>query len=163
MGLWKTDRFDLKTILYEYHIQANNETVNLNLFQFAGSKQIHEIFAEIRQATAITNMTNVYFNVNDGTNTVNLTSPGVDLSGAVVQSIFGKMRDNTEIADFDDAADIGVLEYKGDEIVQPFIITAKYGVDNYIRLTFTTNTILNIVIGVLIKYKLVDGGFLIPV
>lgn len=161
--LWRSDRHTPRYLQFDFHIQANNETVSKNLFRFVKTVEVMNQYAEVIEVTNTTNMTDVYLDIWDGSVSKNLTSPGEIFSGMGVGSFFSKMKDNTEglVLHFCDCCYF--TELKADIIGQPFVITAKEGVDNFIRLNFTTNTILDFKIKAYIKYRVINDGFLFVV
>jgi hypothetical protein len=140
------------------HIQANNESKKLNVFRFTGSVEIRAQYAEITEVTNLSNMTDVYADIWDGTNAKNLTAPGADFSGLSEGSFFSKLQAVTEEYTRHDTSQNRVTEISADNIGQPFIITAKEGADNYIRFNFSTNTVLDFKMDVFFWYRLIDGG-----
>ena len=60
----------------------------VNVFQFTGTIAIVDQYAEITRVGTLTNLTNMYASIYDGTNAVNLTADGAVLSGAPVYSFF---------------------------------------------------------------------------
>lgn len=161
MGLWKTDRYSKKTDLQVFHVQANNETTCINLFKFFGSVMLINIIGEVIEVTNTTNMTDVYYDIYDGTNIKTLTGTSAIFSGLCEGSFFAKMKDIIEDLVVHIADQNRVTEVKADEIGQPFLVTAKEGVDNYLRLCFATNTVLDFRFRLLIQYIAINGGYLL--
>jgi hypothetical protein len=142
------------------HITANNETKNLNIFKVNGSVTVINQWAEITEITALTNCTNVYADLWDGTNSVQLTSPGADFSNLSLGSFFKKSEDSTQQYSISNADECRVLEPSSKEISVPFIVTQKTSADTYIRFNFTTNTVLDFKMSIWFEYMPVDGGTL---
>lgn len=143
-------------------ITANNETKNLNVFKYTGTIEIVAQYAEITEVVNVSNMTNVYADIWDGTNSKSLTKsgPGADFSGICVGSFFSKLGSISEEYYINIANENRVLDVDSGDVGQPFLITAKHGVDNYIRFNFTTNTTLDFTMKVFFKYRIVNGGTL---
>jgi len=143
------------------NITANNETKIFNVFKFTGTVRILDQWAIITDATALTNCTNVYATVYDGTNTANLTADGMTLSGATVGTFFTKDMVIAQPYSMLDADQVRVLETLEDRKVgRPFTVNGKNGVDNYIRFQVTTNTTLDFTMYVGFEYELYNGSTL---
>lgn len=146
----------------EVRIQGNNDSYNLNVFKFTGSIQIISQYAEIISVVSASNMTSVYADIWDGTNSVDLTVNTADFSGLVAGSMFAKLDASSEEYTLAVADEVRMSEIDRNKIGRPFIITAKNGVDNYLRFNFTTNTILDFVMHVYFTYRKINGGSLGP-
>lgn len=143
------------------NITGDNETVTANVFSFTGSVRIIDQWAIITDDTALTNATNIYADLYDGTNTVLLTSDGMTLSGATVGTIFTKDKISASTYSSMDADQVRMLETLEDKkIGRPFLINGKNGVTNYIRFHVTTNTILDFTMLVHFEYRLLNGATL---
>jgi hypothetical protein len=158
--MWNEVYRDYISVEQEVHLQANNETVNANVFKFTGSIEVVAQYAEVTEVTNATNITNVYADIWDGTNSKNLTAAGANFSGLTVGSFFSKLEAVTEEYVVHIASQNRVTEITADNIGQPFLITAKQGVNNYIRFNFTTNTTLDFKMKVFFKYRIINGGSL---
>lgn len=142
-------------------ITANNETKIFNIFKFTGTVRILNQWAIITDDTALTNCTNVYASVYDGTTSTNLTAPGIDLSGAPVGSLFTKDKIAADTYSLVVADQARVLETLTDKrIGRPFIVNAKSATDCYIRFHITTNTTLDFSMQVAFEYQLFNGSTL---
>lgn len=159
MSIWNMCNYERRLSVLKT-ITANNETINANVFKFTGTVEILNQWAEIISVVACTNMTNVYSDIWDGTNAKNLTKPGANFSGLVAGSFFTKAELVTSEYLLHIASENRMYEIAGVKAVQPFIITAKAGVDNFIRFNFTTNTVLNITAKIFFEYKLLNGSTL---
>jgi hypothetical protein len=146
----------------QVRIQANNETKNLNVLRFTGTIEVVSQYAEIISVVNASNMTDVYADIWDGTNSKNLTksAPGADFSGLCAGSFFSKLGATTEEYTINLANQNRVGDVDPGDIGQAFLITAKYGVDNFIRFNFTTNTLLDFTMKVFFKYRIINGGSL---
>ena len=96
-------------ITKEVTITGNGATV-LNVFKFTGTVRILNQEAGITEVTDMTTCTDVYFTAYDGTNTVSLTSNGIDLSGATVGTYFTKDRVATETYSLSNSDQVRLLE-----------------------------------------------------
>jgi hypothetical protein len=152
----------VKSLDAEVRIQANNETKNLNVFRFTGTIQIVTQYAEIMSVVNASNMTNVYADIWDGINSEPLTKsgPGADFSGLCTGSFFSKLGSITEEYYINFANQARVTDIDPGDVGHPFVITAKHGVDNFIRFNFTTNTVLDFVMKVFFRYRIINGGSL---
>ncbi|GAG42815.1 unnamed protein product, partial [marine sediment metagenome] len=124
---------------------------------------VYDQYAIITEATALTNCTGGYADTWDGTNQKLLTddAPGMTLSGAPIGTLF--LKDKTADQPYTVAMsdENRVTETTADRFAgRPFIITAKYGVTNYIRFTVTTNTTLDFKMLVFFEYRILNGGSL---
>lgn len=132
-----------------------------NVFQVDGSVRIIDQWAIITDATNIADCTNVYATLYDGTNTVNLTADGLDLSGATVESLFTKDQTAANTYSLADASQCRMLEtIDAKKIGRPFTVTAKNGATTYIRLHLTTATAVNFTIFLHFEYLPLNGGSL---
>lgn len=112
-----------------------------NVLQFYGTIQIIEQYAVITSITSLINCTNVYADVYDGTNAVDLTLDGADLSGFEVGAFFLKDKVATLPYSSLDADQVRVNEVlDAKKVGRTFIVNAKDGgvTDNYIRFHLTT-------------------------
>jgi hypothetical protein len=159
---WKETYSEFFQLEQEVRIQANNETKNQNIFQFTGSIQVVAQYAEVLSVINASNMTGVYADLWDGTNSVKLTKhdPGADFSGLCAGSVFSKLGVKTESYYLNLATQARVLDVDLGDVGYPFIITAKDGVDNFIRFNYTTNTILDFIMKVFFRYRTINGGTL---
>ena len=139
-------------------------SVNLNVFKVTGTVRVLKTWAEITEVTTLTNMTDVYADVYDGTNTVDLTkTPGAVLSGAPVGTFFTKDKASTETFTVNMADEVRVAESTSKTAV-PFYVTQKNGADTYIRFNFTTtDNPVSFKMTVWFEYQLINGGSLTEV
>lgn len=120
-------------------LNANNTSAAVNIFVVTGPVDIRSLHGEVTVATTLTNLTDAYFDLWDGTVSVPLTkATGATLSGAGVGSFFLK----TDVA----TAELTVLlnnqarisEVTGNRTSQHFIAVAKTSAPTYIRFRYTT-------------------------
>jgi len=143
------------------HVTANNESKTINIFKYTGIITIINQWAAITDAPALTNCTNVYADVWDGTNSDILTADGADLSGCVVNTVLFKDQICTEVFSTIAADQARVYENRDDDVLgRPFSLVAKPGVDNYIRLHLTTNTTLDFTMLINFRVAFVNGSTL---
>lgn len=122
---------------------TGNGAIVLNVFQVAGCVQIKDIVMIIKTVTDATTFSNVKFVLYDGTNTVDLTDV-VDGSGTVVGSKFLKSAAAGSALSHLKADQVRILESTFQKPLVEAIFNSKYGVNNYIQLSFTgdANTVI---------------------
>jgi len=110
-----------------------------NLLRVFGNVRIVDQSAVILAVTTLTNATNVYASLYDGTLDKDLTADGAVLSGLPVGSMFLKDQDITQAYSVLDASECQVNEILQDNKAgKPFTVTQKTGVDTFMRLHLTT-------------------------
>lgn len=134
--------------------------ITANIFQLTKSVRVVEQVAEIVSVTTLTNATNIYSDLYDGTNTVNLTADGIALSGAPVGTVFTKDKVATETYSLMLADECRMNEVLSDRRSgSPFTIVQKNGADTFIRLHLTTTDApVDFTIHLRFIYEPVDGG-----
>jgi hypothetical protein len=137
--------------------------LTVNVFQVIGAVRVVEQVAELVSVTTLTNATNVYADLWDGTNACNLTADGATLSGAPVGSVFTKdkvaanaysvlLADECRVSEVIDAKKIG----------RAFTVAQKSGTDTFIRFHLTTtDNPVNFTMHLKFVYEPVDGGRLV--
>jgi hypothetical protein len=148
-----------KRLAVDVPISGNNETVTVILFKFTGSLAVLNQWGQITEITDISNCTNVYADVYDGTTAVNLTNPGVDISGYALGSMIFKDEIAASTFSTVQANQVRVYENRDDDVIgRPFNLIGKDGVDNYIRIHLTTTGILDFKVNINIRVALVNGS-----
>lgn len=110
-----------------------------NVLQLVGSVVILNQWALITEVTTLTNLTGMYADLYDGTNTVALTADGAVLSGAPVGTFFTKDKVAADAYSVSIADETRLLETLVDrKSGRPFTVTQKNATDTFIRLHFTT-------------------------
>jgi hypothetical protein len=134
----------------------------VNVFEFTGTVRIVNQWAEITRVGTLTNLTNMYATIYDGTNTVNLTADGATLSGATVNSFFTKDKTADQTYSVNLSDQCRMLENTDEKKVgRPFVITAKNGATNYIRYHYTTtDNPVDFDIKIFFEYQVMNGGSL---
>lgn len=119
-------------------LAAGSHTVNV--FQLTGTVWIFDQWAEITEVTTLTNCTNMYSTLYDGTNTVTVTLDGASISGMPVGTCFSKTKDASQTYEVIDASQcrLTVPGASGKKDAYPFVITQKNGANTYLRLHLTT-------------------------
>lgn len=121
-------------------LNANNTTQSINVFKITGTVEVLELHGEIKTVGTLTNMTSVYFNLYDGTNTVEITkATGANMSGYDAGSFFIKDADASTALSTINNNQCRIKEAAvGTKVSSPFLVVQKIGTDTYIRLTYTT-------------------------
>lgn len=144
------------------NIVADTETLIVNLFKFKRTIRLLDQWAMITNIVSLADCTNVYGTIYDGTTSIDLVADGIDLSGASVGTFFTKDKIATETFSLSEASQCRLNETETTKrIGRPFTITAKYGVDNVIRLHLTTSTAIEFTLYIYFEYELLDGASLI--
>lgn len=135
---------------------------SVNVLQVTGTVMIVNQYAEITYVGDMSTITNVYATLYDGTNTVNLTADGLDLSGATVGTFFTKDKVATEIYSVNKSDQCRMLETLGDKKAgRPFLVTQKNGTNTYIRFHYTVGiTPVDFKMTVYMEYRPMNGGTL---
>lgn len=157
------EREGVRVIFENVPITGNNLSYNINIFKLIGSVMVLDQYAIITEAIALTNMTDVYADLWDGTNSVKLTNGnpgGMTLSAAPVGTLFTKDLLASSPYSINTADQCRMLEPGNRDIGRPFIVTQKNGVNTYIRFNYTTNTNLDMKMTVYFKYKILNSGTL---
>ena len=151
-------------------IKIIEETVNItgtgaitaSLLQLTGTVKVVNQWAEITAITTLTNATNVYATLWDGTNSVDLTADGLTLSTATVGSFFTKDKVSTDPYSANIADQCRLLETTIDRFAgRPFAITQKNGADTFIRFHLTTTDApIDFTIKIVFEYIPANGGTL---
>jgi hypothetical protein len=146
-------------------LNANNTTQSINVFELTGAVDILALYGEIKTVGTLSNMTAVYFNLYDGTNTVEITKDGSTLSGFGVGSFF--------IKDANAATVLSVLNNdqgrikeaaSGNKTASPFLVMKKTSANTYIRLTYTTTDApINATVEIHCSWVDINGGQIIAV
>jgi hypothetical protein len=138
-------------------------TVTQNVFNVTGSVEILKTWALITSVTTLTNMTDIYADVYDGTVSIKLTNGnpgGAVLSGAPVGTFFTKDKDSSNAYTVLKADQVRVLESTNDRNIQlPFVVTQKNGVSTYIRFNYTTtDSPVDFDMDIFFEWRPLDGG-----
>lgn len=146
-------------------LNANNTSAAVNVFQITGAVNVSSLHGSVTLATTLTNCTDVYFDLWDGTTSVPLTkSTTAALSGAGVGSFFIK----TDVA----ATALTTLlnsqcrisEVAGNKVSQSFDAVQKLSTDTFIRFRYTTTDApINAQLKVDCEWADIDSGSLTAV
>lgn len=142
-------------------LNANNTTASVNVFTLSGTINCIGIHGEVLTATTITNCTNCYFDLWDGTTSVPITKiTTADISGFTVGSFF--------IKDADVASALTTLKNDQARIKEvalgakanaPFLALAKSATTTYLRFNYkTTDTPINATLTIHLVWEDIDGG-----
>lgn len=147
-------------------LSANNTSANVNVFQVTGSTKITLLHGEILTKTTLTNCTNVYFDLWDGTTSVPITKiTGASMSGYNVGAFFIKDADVSTVLSILNNASCGIKEAAtGNRVNTEFIAVQKTATNTYIRFNYTTTDApINATIKVDCQWSDIDSGTLIAV
>jgi hypothetical protein len=133
----------------------------MNLFAFTGAVTIMNQWGLITSVTSLANCTNVFADAWDGTSSVLITSDGIDISGAEVDTLMFKDQINTSVFSHAVSDQVRIYETRDDDALgRPFTLVGKNGVTNYIRLHLTTNTSIAFSMFVNFRASLANGSTL---
>lgn len=138
-------------------------TITQNVFTVTGSVEILKTWALINSVTTLTNMTDVYADVYDGTTTIQLTKGnpgGAVLSGAPVGTFFTKDETSSSAYTVLLADQVRVLESTNNRNIQlPFVVTQKNATTTYIRFNYTTtDNPIDFNMNIYFEWRPLDGG-----
>lgn len=121
-------------------LNANNTTANVNVFQLTGSTKINTLHGEILTKTTLTNCTNVYFDLWDGTTSVPITkTTGASMSGYNVGAFLIKDADVSTALSIINNSSCSIKEAAtGAKVNTEFIAIQKTATNTYIRFNYTT-------------------------
>ena len=162
MAHFSSDSKEPREIVKLVTISAAAGVHAINLFKLHSTVRVLDQYAELMEVTTLTNCTNVYATLYDGTVSLDLTADGATLSGAPVGTVFTKNLELTQPFSVHMADQCRVTEVTHDKYVgKPFLITQKNGVDTFIRMHLTT-TDNPVSFKMLLRfvYEPLDGGYL---
>lgn len=141
-------------------LDANNTSANVNCFELTGPMKFDSIHATILTADTLTNCTNVYFDLWDGSASTVLTKvTGAALSGEGVGTFMVKTAIAATALSVMTTSAGNLLEVSGQKVSQEFHLMAKSGATNYIRFNYTTtDTPIDATIEVHVHYSSIDSG-----
>lgn len=143
-------------------LSANNTSAAVNVFLLTGTVEVLKLHGEITAVTTLNNLTGAFFDLWDGTNSVEITdnTPGTTMSGAAVGSFFTKNADALNALTFANNSQCRVSEgVSSARTFHPFLITAKTGVPTYIRFRYTTtDTPINAQLEIHCTYADINSG-----
>ena len=141
-------------------LDASNTSDVKGLFQFTKTVQFLGLYFEITDASTLVNCTGLYFDAYDGAVADVITLDGAVISGFEVDSCGVKDEDVAAAITVIQADEVRVTEpAAGKKTHAPFMLTAKSGQTDLIRLHYTTtDTPINATLKVCLDYCLVNGG-----
>lgn len=144
-------------------LNANNTTDVIDICQFTGVIEILALTAEVTVVNTMTNCTNVFFTITDGTTTIDLTKDGATISNFGVGSFLIKESDSSTIISVADSNTINLIEAPaGNKAKQPFILVANKNNNNFIQFNYnTTDTPIDAELKVIITWADINSGILI--
>ncbi len=146
-----------------FRIVKGAGTHTINIFQLFGGVEILRHQAEFVAVNAISGLTNVWADATDGTTTITLVAPGVDLSAACCGTQFFRGHDETQPFDVILADQIRYYSPSPPEpkLADAYTLNAKDGADNFVRLHFTTGGPLDVIICMVFIWEPLDGGYIV--
>jgi len=150
-----------KHLQKEITLNANNTTANVNVFQVTGNVRVMAIHGHIKTKTTLTNLTNAYFAIWDGSVERALTKvTGATMSGYNVDAYFAKTQDATVSMSTANNSVGNFIEPSTDkDTFQEFIAIQKTGTNTYIRFTYTTTDApINATLEIHIEFSDSDTG-----
>jgi len=147
-------------------LSANNTSANVNVFLVTGVCKVFDVHGEIIVKTTLTNCTNVYFDLWDGTVSVPLTkTTTASMSGFNVGAFFIKDADVTTALTILNNNQCRINEAAvGAKEGAPFITIAKTGVATYIRFNYTTTDApINAEVKIDLTWADIDSGIVTAV
>lgn len=154
-----------KHIEKEITLNANNTSARVNVFQVTGYNQVFNIHGYVTDATTLNNLTNAYFDLWDGTNTVPLTkTTGATMSGFAVDSAFIKDADVTTALTTINNSQCRMNEAAvGAKEGAPFTVMQKALTNTYIRFNYTTTDApINAKLAIQLVFADINAGTIIP-
>lgn len=155
-----------KHLTKEITLNANATTANVNVFQITGNVKVLAIHGHVKTKTTLTNLTNAYFAIWDGTVERALTkTTGASMSGFNVNGYFAKTKDvSVALTTANNAAGNYVEPSSDKNTFQPFIAIQKTGTDTFIRFTYTTTDApINATLEIHIEFSDSDTGTIVAV
>lgn len=142
-------------------LNANNTTAYVNVFQVTGTLDIKALHGELVAKTTLTNMTNIHFDLYDGTNSILLTkATGANMSGFNVGSFIIKNSNaSTELTTINNNQARVTEGGTGTKSFQEFLVTQKEATNTYIRFIYsTTDAPINAQVAIHLNYADIDNG-----
>jgi hypothetical protein len=125
----------------EVHVQGGPGTLIAEILEWVGPVLIMHQYANLTEVTTLTNATDVYADIWDGTVATKLTNGnpgGAVLSGCVVGSLFTKDEDYTQPYTVLNADQARFKEPPAKDVGFPFYVNSKAGATNRFRFHLTT-------------------------
>ena len=147
-------------------LSATGSDKHVNVFQLTGTTKIVSIHGEVKDATILTNLTNAYFDLWDGTTSVPITKiTGASMSGFGVGSFFVK--------DADVASALTTLKNDkcrineaatGAKVNTEFLAVQKISTNTYLRFNYTTTDApINAQLKIDVSWMDIDNGIIVAV
>jgi hypothetical protein len=155
-----------KHVIKEITLSANNTTANVNVFQVTGNVKVLALHGHIKTKTTLTNLTNAYFAIWDGTAERPITkTTGASMSNYNVNAFFAKTQDVSVALTTANNSSGNFVEPSADKnTFQPFIAIQKTGTDTFIRFTYTTTDApINATLEIHIEFSDIDTGTIVAV
>lgn len=143
-------------------IEGGPGTITIPYAKFTGSIILLNHYANIESVTTLTNCTDVYTDVYDGTIAEKVTAGnpgGADLSGFLSGSVIVKTEDETQPITAINSDQVRVYEADRKYVARPYTVVAKEGLECYLRFHLTTtDSPLSAIITIHLEYRIVFDG-----
>jgi len=139
---WVVELNEVKELSVSKTLIKGTEPININLFSFTGPFRFRKMWGVCTEATDSSDIDDAFFNIYDGTNTVDLSddqsASGATLTNMTVGSVIGinAAATNDMFYQKSDQCRYLASQYAGSELWQRGLIVAKNGVTNYVRFTY---------------------------
>ena len=162
---WVVLDSDIKELSVSKTLAQGSEPIHVNLFSYTGPFRLLRLYGVCTEATDASDCDDVFFNINDGTNTVDLSddqsASGITLTNITVGSVFGINAAATVDAFYQKSDECRYLAASviGPELWQSGLIVAKTAVTNYVRFTYDSAAASGIDIDIVFHliYADIDG------
>jgi hypothetical protein len=148
-------------------LSANATSANVNVFLLSGGTiEVMGMHGFISSITTLTNCTNVYFDLWDGTTSVPLTkTTGASLSGYGLGSFFLKNADaSLELSTINNNQGRLTEGATGTKAFMNFLISSKLSTNTYVRFNYTTTDApINAQVTIHIAYSDLNSGVITAV
>lgn len=146
-------------------LSANNTTATENVFEFTGTVRVLGIYGRVKSAGTLTNLTNAYLNVWDGTVQRDITfNTGATMSGFGIGAFFAKFfRSSAALTTQNNSFGIFLEDLTAKTSLHQFFIIQKAATATYVRFTYTTTDApINAELEIFIEYQDNDYSSVIP-
>lgn len=143
-------------------LSANNTNANVNVFQLTGSVLVLSIHGEVIDNSTMNNLTGIYFDLWDGTNSVDITKSagGATMSGFNIGAFFIRDASSASILTVVNNDQTRITEAaSGPQIRTDWLATQKAATNTYIRFNYaTTDTPIDAQLKIDIVWVDIDNG-----
>jgi len=145
-------------------LNVNNGIQTLNCFQLTGTVEILRMYGFVTSQTTFTNCTAVFFELDDSTAQVDITSSGITLSGLANETFFVKDAAKASTLALADNVAGAITEGSTTKIFEQFFLTQKTGANTFIRLSYaSTDTPIAATFTIFCDFIALGAGTLVAV